>query len=129
MQKSIVPAPLPAVEEKGDREVSTKEVSIKEHVRIERKGEKKGESNAAINLSNVILSTAKEKPLQPMPNIQEVLISKTEQVTRNFLQGDYTLYHITFTPSQITIQRRYSDLLKLRTILQRLFPFLRLPFL
>lgn len=57
------------------------------------------------------------------------MVSKTEQVTRNFLQGDYTLYHITFTPCQITINRRYADLLKLRAILQRLFPFLRLPFL
>jgi hypothetical protein len=64
-----------------------------------------------------------------LPNIQEVSVGKTEQVTRNFLQGDYTLYHITFSPCQITIQRKYSDLARLRAVLQRLFPFLRLPFL
>jgi hypothetical protein len=56
-------------------------------------------------------------------------VSKTEQVARNFLQGDYTLYHITFSPCQHTIQRKFSDFLKMRAILRRLYPFLRLPHL
>lgn len=96
----------------------------------QQKSEKRSnESNAVINLSNIIITTAKEKALPPLPNILEVTVSKTEQVTRNFLQGDYTLYHITFTPCQITIHRKFTDLIKLRTILRRLYPFLRLPYL
>ena len=87
------------------------------------------EANIPINLSNIILSTAKEKILQPLPNVTDVSVTKTEQISRNFLQGDYTLYHITFTPCQTVIQRKFADLLRMRGILQRLYPFLRLPYL
>lgn len=95
---------------------------------MDKKGEKRSETSA-INLSNIVITTAKEKPLLPLPNIQEVTVSKTEQVARNFLQGDYTLYHITLSPCHHTITRKFSDFVKMRGILRRLYPFLRLPHL
>jgi hypothetical protein len=33
-----------------------------------------------------------------LPQINDVHITKTEQVSRNFLQSDHTLYYIHFTP-------------------------------
>jgi len=50
-------------------------------------------------------------------------------VARNFLQADYLLYHISFSPCQHVIQRKFADLRKARSILQKMFPFLRLPYL
>ena len=96
---------------------------------MDRRGEKRRTESTAINLSNITITTAKEKPLPALPNIQEISVSKTEQVARNFLQGDYTLYHITLSPCQLTIRRKFSDFVKMRAILRRLYPFLRLPHL
>jgi hypothetical protein len=87
------------------------------------------ENNNPINLSNVKLKTAKEKTLPSLPLINDVTVLKTEQVARNFLQSDYTLYHINFSPCQHVIQRKFADLRRARNILQRLYPFLRLPYL
>ncbi len=82
-----------------------------------------------INLSNIRLYTAKEK-LQPLlPLINDVVVTKTEQISRNFLQGDYTLYHIHFPPTQHIIKRKFSDFRKVRSLLQKFYPFLRLPYL
>lgn len=35
------------------------------------------EANIPINLSNILLSTAKEKSLQPLPNVTDVSVTKT----------------------------------------------------
>lgn len=69
------------------------------------------------------------KHLPPLPQITDIKVIKTEQKTRNFLQGDYTLYHIQFLPCNHVIQRKFNDFRKLRTILQKLYPHLRLPYL
>lgn len=69
------------------------------------------------------------KHLSPLPTINDVKIIKTEQKTRNFLQGDYTLYHIQFSPCNHVIQRKFNDFRKLRTILQKIYPHIRLPYL
>jgi len=80
-------------------------------------------------LSNIKLISRKEKNVESTLNISDVVVTKTEQVSRNFLQADYTLYHIKFIPSQHKIERKFSDLRRLRFILQKLYPFLRLPYL
>lgn len=58
-----------------------------------------------------------------------MIVIKTEQISRNFLQPDYTLYYISFIPTQIVIERRFNDLRKLRSILSKMFPFIRFPYL
>lgn len=75
------------------------------------------------------INVIKGKELAPLPPIQDIKIIKTEQKTRNFLQGDYTLYHIQFCPSLHTIQRKFNDFRKLRAILQKIYPHIRLPYL
>lgn len=64
-----------------------------------------------------------------MPIINDIKVIKTEQKSRNFLQGDYTLYHIQFYPSNFIIEKKFNDFRKLRTILQKIYPHIRLPYL
>lgn len=64
-----------------------------------------------------------------LPLINDIVVTKTEQVSRNFLQGDYTLYHISFPPTQHIVKRKFSDLRKVRSLLQKFYPFLRFPYL
>jgi hypothetical protein len=91
--------------------------------------EKKSKEGNAINLSNIKIPTAKEK-LQPLlPVINDVVVTKTEQISRNFMQSDVTLYHISFPPTQHVVKRKFSDFRKVRNILQKFYPFLRLPYL
>lgn len=68
--------------------------------------------------------------MQPLlPLINDVVVTKTEQVSRSFLQSDFTLYHISFPPTQHVVKRKFTDLRKVRNILQKFYPFLRLPYL
>ncbi len=67
--------------------------------------------------------------MPPLPIIGDITIPKTDQIARNFLQSDYTLYSIQFIPGNHIIQRKFSDFRKLRSILQKLFPHIRLPYL
>ena len=71
----------------------------------------------------------KSKGLKEMHTINDIKIIKTEQKTRNFLQGDYTVYHIQFNPGNHVIQRKFNDFRKLRTIIQKIYPHIRLPYL
>ena len=64
-----------------------------------------------------------------LPLINDIVVGKTEQVSRNFLQSDYTVYHISFPPTKHVVKRKFSDFRKVRNILQKLYPFLRLPYL
>jgi hypothetical protein len=38
-----------------------------------------------------------------LPQINDIVVRKTEQISRNFLQSDYTLYYIHFTPGTHSI--------------------------
>lgn len=64
-----------------------------------------------------------------LPQLNDIVINKTEQVSRNFLQSDYTLYYIHFLPGNHTIKRKFADLRKLRSLLHSLYPHIRLPYL
>lgn len=64
-----------------------------------------------------------------LPQINDIVITKTEQVSRNFLQSDYTMYYIHFLPGNHVIKRKFADLRKLRSLLHGLYPHIRLPFL
>lgn len=69
------------------------------------------------------------RQMPAMPIINDIKVIKTEQKSRNFLQGDYTLYHIQFYPSNFIIEKKFNDFRKLRTILQKIYPHIRLPYL
>ncbi len=80
-------------------------------------------------MTNIKLQTNKIKQLPKLPQINDIIITKTEQVSRNFLQSDYTLYYIHFTPGNHVIQRKFTDFRKLRSLLHGLYPHIRLPYL
>ena len=80
-------------------------------------------------MRNIKLKVVKSKDLQPLPAINDIVILKTEQKTKNFLQGDYTLYHIKFNPCGHVLQRKFNDFRKLRIILQKIYPHIRMPYL
>ena len=64
-----------------------------------------------------------------LPQINDIVITKTEQVARNFLQSDYTMYFVHFLPGNHVIQRKFSDFRKLRSLLHSMYPHIRLPYI
>ena len=82
-----------------------------------------------IETGDIRIKGIKAKELPPLPAINDIVVIETEQKTRNFLQGDYTLYHIKFNPCNHIIQRKFNDFRKLRVILHKLYPHIRLPYL
>ena len=88
-----------------------------------------GEKKKIEEIKIIKMKTSNAKEMTPLPAINDISILKTEQKTRNFLQGDYTLYHIKFSPCNHIIQRKFNDFRKLRIILQKLYPYIRLPYI
>ncbi len=74
------------------------------------------------------ISTAKGGMFS-LPFISDVNVIKTEQISHSFLQKQYTCYNIKFLPTNHIIKRKFSDFRKLRTILRKLVPYIKLPYL